>query len=107
MLLSDGYAAYASDAKQVGLTHALCWTHARREVFEAKDIEPDYAKRALAHLAALYAAEEHIRQHDLQGAATLAWRQLHAKPVALRFFNGSSNTSRRRVCCPAVRSRRR
>ena len=86
VLLSDGYAVYASYAKQAGLTHAQCWAHARREVFEAKDIEPEHAERALAHIAALYAAEEHIRQHDLQGAAKLAWRQAHAKPVALRFF---------------------
>lgn len=86
VLLSDGYAVYASYAKQVGLTHAQCWAHARREVFEAKDIEPAHAEHALAHIAALYAAEEHIRQHDLQGAARLAWRQAHARPVALRFF---------------------
>jgi transposase len=86
VLLSDGYAAYASYAKQVGLTHAQCWAHARREVFEAKDIEPAHAERALAHIGALYAAEEHIREHDLQGAAKLAWRQAHAKPVAARLF---------------------
>ena len=27
VLLTDGYAAYASYAKKVGITHALCWTH--------------------------------------------------------------------------------
>lgn len=86
VLLSDGYAAYASYAKQVGLTHAQCWAHARREVFEAKDIEPAYAEKALEHIAALYAAEEHIRKTDLGGAAKRAWRQAHAKPVAERFF---------------------
>lgn len=86
VLLSDGYAAYASYAKQVGLTHAQCWAHARREVFEAKDIEPAHAEKALEHIAALYAAEEHIRKHDMKGAAKRAWRQAHAKPVAERFF---------------------
>ena len=86
VLISDGYAAYASYAQQVGLTHAQCWAHARREVFDAKDIEPAHAEKALEHIAALYAAEEHIRQHDMQGAAKLAWRQTHAKPVAQRFF---------------------
>ena len=60
--------------------------HARREVFEAKDIEPAYAEKALEHIAALYAAEEHIRKTDLGGAAKRAWRQAHAKPVAERFF---------------------
>lgn len=86
VLLSDGYCAYASYAKQVGLTHAQCWAHARREVYEAKDIEPALAEKALEHIAALYAAEEHIRTHDMKGAAKLAWRQAHAKPVAQRFF---------------------
>jgi transposase len=86
VLLSDGYAAYASYAKQVGLTHAQCWAHARREVFEAKDIEPAHAENALEHIAALYAAEEHIRKHDIKGATKRAWRQAHAKPVAERFF---------------------
>ena len=35
VLLSDGYAAYASYAKKTGLTHAQCWAHTRREFFEA------------------------------------------------------------------------
>jgi transposase len=86
VLLSDGYAAYASYAKQVGLTHAQCWAHARREVFEARDVEPAQADMALAYIGALYEVEEHIRQHDLQGTAKLAWRQAHARPVAERFF---------------------
>ncbi len=86
MLLSDGYAAYASYAKQVGLTHAQCWAHARREVLEAKDVEPAPAEEALAFIGVLYEAESHIRQHKLEGAAKRAWRQAHAKPAAQRFF---------------------
>ncbi|WP_373890083.1 IS66 family transposase [Massilia sp. DJPM01] len=86
VLLSDGYAVYTSYAKQVGLTHAQCWAHARREVFEAKDIEPAHAEKALEHIGALYAAEEHIRKNDMKGSAKHAWRQAHAKPVAERFF---------------------
>lgn len=86
VLLSDGYAVYTSYAKQVGLTHAQCWAHARREVFEAKDIEPAHAEKALEHIGALYAVEEHIRKNDMKGGAKLAWRQAHAKPVAERFF---------------------
>lgn len=86
VLLSDGYAVYASYAKQVGLTHAQCWAHARREVFEAKDIEPAHAEKAFEHIAALYVVEEQIRDKDMKGAAKRAWRQAHAKPVADRFF---------------------
>lgn len=43
MLLSNGYSVYTSYAKQAGLTQAQCWAHARREVVEAKDIEPAHA----------------------------------------------------------------
>ena len=92
VLLSDGYSVYSSYAKQIGLTHAQCWAHARREVYEAKDIEPAHAEKALEHIAALYAAEEHIRKHNLKGAAKLAWRQAHAKPVAQGFLPGSPFT---------------
>ncbi len=59
------YSAYASYAKQVGLTHAQCWAHTRREVYEARDIEPAHAEKALEHIAALYAVEEHIRKNDM------------------------------------------
>lgn len=86
VLLSDGYSVYSSYAKQVGLTHAQCWAHARREVFEARDIEPAHAEKALEHIGAPYAAEEYIRKNDLKGAAKHAWRQTHAKSVAERFF---------------------
>ena len=40
VLQTDGYTAYAQYAKKMGLTHAQCWAHARRKVFEAQDIEP-------------------------------------------------------------------
>jgi transposase len=86
VLQTDGYAVYASYAKQVGLTHAQCWAHSRREVFEARDIEPEHAETALASIAALYAVEEHIREHKLVGADKQAWRQAHARPLAQRFF---------------------
>jgi transposase len=86
VLQTDGYAVYASYAKKVGLTHAQCWAHARREVYEARDIEPAHAEQALAAIAALYAVEERIRAQNLDGEAKRAWRQAHAKPVAERFF---------------------
>lgn len=71
---------------QVGLTHAQCWAHARREVFEARDIEPSLAETALTHIGKLYDVEAHIRKHDLQAEHKRAWRQAHAKPTVERFF---------------------
>ncbi len=86
VLQTDGYAVYASYAKKVGLTHAQCWAHARREVYEARDIEPAHAETALAAIAALYAVEQRIGEQALSGESKRAWRQAHAKPVAARFF---------------------
>ena len=74
VLLSDDYVAYASWAKQISLKRAQCRAHARRNVFEAKNIEPAHAEKSLEHIAALYAFEEHIITHDLRGAARPAWR---------------------------------
>lgn len=44
------------------MTNAQCWAHARREVFEAKDIEPDHAERALAHVAAVPIDTNHLER---------------------------------------------
>ena len=40
ILQTDGYAAYAQYAKKMGLTHAQCWAHPRRKVFEAQEFAP-------------------------------------------------------------------
>jgi transposase len=86
LLQTDGYAAYAQYAKQVGLKHVQCWSHARRKIFDAKDIEPGPAGQALEWISALVVAKAHIRQHHLTGAANQAWRITHAKPVVQRRF---------------------
>ena len=45
VLLTDGYTAYEHYTKKTGLTHAQCWAHTRRHLFEAKDVEPEEAAR--------------------------------------------------------------
>ena len=86
VLQTDGYTAYAQYAKKMGLTHAQCWAHSRRKVFEAQDVEPGPAGQALEAIGALYAIEAQIRDQGLTGAAKRAHRLAHAKPVADRFF---------------------
>ena len=86
VLQTDGYTAYAQYAKKMGLTHAQCWAHARRKVFEAQDIEPGPAGQALEAIGALYTVEAAIREQALTGQAKRAYRLAHAKPVAERFF---------------------
>lgn len=86
VLLTDGYAAYASYAKKVGITHALCWSHSRREFFEAHSADPQGVEQALKRISALYAIEEDIRALKLAGEAKQLHRLTHSKPHAEAFF---------------------
>ena len=86
VLQSDGYSAYEHYAKKTGITHAQCWAHARRKIFDARDIEPAQADQALHAIAALYKAEQQIRDDGLTGQAKLTRRQEQSKPVLERFF---------------------
>ncbi len=86
VLLSDGYAAYVSYATKTGLTHAQCWAHARRTLFEAQDIEPQLAAEGLDLIGKLYAVEEYIREQKLSAAKKLNYRLMHAKPIVEQFF---------------------
>ncbi|MGP1680128.1 MAG: IS66 family transposase [Burkholderiales bacterium] len=86
VLLTDGYTAYAHYTKKTGLTHAQCWAHARRHLFEAQDAEPAVAAQGLAFIGALYAVEERIREQKLSAATKLDYRLMHAKPIAQQFF---------------------
>jgi len=86
VLLSDGYSAYAHYANKTGLTHAQCWAHARRKLFEAQDAEPQTAARGLELIGGLYAVEDHIRNQKLSVARKLDYRLMHAKPIVEQFF---------------------
>jgi transposase len=86
VLLSDGYAAYAHYAAKTGITHAQCWAHLRRHVFEAQGAEPQAAAHALDMIGALYEIEAHIRDNNLTAARKLDYRLTHAKPIVEQFF---------------------
>ncbi len=86
VLLTDGYTAYEHYTKKTGLTHAQCWAHTRRKLFEAKDVEPTVATRGLDFIGGLYAVEERIREQKLSAAKKLDYRLLHAKPIVEQFF---------------------
>lgn len=86
VLLSDGYSAYAQYANKTGLTHAQCWAHTRRKVFEAQDAEPAAAARGLDLIGGLYAVEERIRGLKLRTTKKLDYRLTHAKPIVEQFF---------------------
>ena len=86
VLLSDGYTAYAHYTQKTGLTHAQCWAHTRRKLFEAKDIEPAIAAQGLDLIGGLYAVEERIREQTLGATKKLDYRLTHAKPIVEQFF---------------------
>lgn len=86
VLLTDGYTAYEHYTKKTGLTHAQCWAHTRRKLFEAKDVEPVAATRGLGFIGELYAVEDRIREQKLSAAKKLDYRLMHAKPIVEQFF---------------------
>ena len=86
VLLSDGYTAYKSYAEKTGVTHAQCWSHTRRGIFEAQAVEPEAAAEGLDIIGKLYAVEEQIREQKLTGNKKRDYRLEHAKPAVERFF---------------------
>jgi len=86
VILTDGYAAYASYAKKVGIAHALCWSHSRREFVEAQITEPHGVLVALRRISVLYAIEDDIRRLELTGDAKTLHRLTHSKPHVEAFF---------------------
>jgi len=101
VLLSDGYAAYASYAKKTGLTHAQCWAHTRRKFFEAQAADPDGAGEALALIGALYAVEEQIREGKLTGEQKRMHRLTHSKPHVEVFFDWMARQFKRQGLLPS------
>jgi len=86
VLLTDGYAPYASYAKQVGIINAQCWSHSRREFVEAQNADPEGVLEALQRIGAIYEIETQIRDLGLEGDAKRQYRQLHSKPLVGAFF---------------------
>jgi transposase len=87
VLLTDGYVAYDSYVRKTDLTHAQCWAHARREIFEAQDADPEGAAEALEQIQALYAIEDIIREQKLSGESKRLHRLTHSKPRVEIFFD--------------------
>jgi transposase len=87
VLLTDGYQAYASFAKKVGVTNAQCWAHSRREFFEAQGAEPQAAAEALRQIGVLYDIEREIRERKLSGENKRLHRLTHSKPLVDAFFD--------------------
>ena len=86
-LISDGYAAYASYARQnEAVTHAQCWVHGRRTFIEAEAAYPQQAEVALRYIAELYRIETDITKRQLDGPAIQALRLEKSKPLVDAFY---------------------
>jgi len=101
VLLSDGYAAYHSYAKKLGLTHAQCWAHARRTLFEAEAADPQHVREALEQIGAIYKIEEDIRKLKLTGDAKREHRLAHSKPRVDAFFEWVGEQFQRQGLLPS------
>ena len=82
ILQTDGYAAY----DQIGgprMVHAACWAHARRQFFEAVQLNPRdlIATPIVARMDELFAADAEARRKALTTAQRHIRRQETAKPL--------------------------
>lgn len=101
-LLTDGYEGYASYAKVMEkITHAVCWSHARRKFEGALDAEPKAADQALALIGLLYAHEKEIRKEGLSGRKKLDYRTEHSLPVVKAFWDWCERQCNRHDLLPS------
>lgn len=80
-LLSDGYAGYNGAIRKNRLIHLMCWAHARRKFFEAKDLDPPLTEQVLAIIGELYKAEHEAAESNMSPPDRLALRLAKSKPA--------------------------
>ena len=95
-LISDGYEAYENYARyHPRMTHAQCWAHTRRYFEKAE------AAEALTLIGEMYAAEQAIRDRQLEGEAKLRYRTQHSEPVVVAFWRWCESQCRRHDLLPS------
>lgn len=87
VILSDGYSAYSAYAKKLGIEHAQCWAHCRREFVKAESVEPALAAEALRLIGEIYRVEDEIRGLKLYGERKREYRLGHSKGHVEAFFD--------------------
>lgn len=92
VLVCDAYAGYDElDRTKPGVIRAGCNAHARRKVFEAKDVDPDRSMILLALYRQIYDVEEEIRaapcsRSEDRHAFALSRRQEKSRPLMDRLL---------------------
>jgi transposase len=74
-LQTDGYKVYQEYGKIPGITHYVCWAHARRKFVEALKNDKMKAEQALNLIGSLYAIESTAREQGLSHAQRLRLRK--------------------------------
>ena len=82
ILQTDGYTAY-DQIGGTGLVHAACWAHARRQFFEAVQLNPrdPVATPIVARMDELFAVDAEARRRGIGLTGRHALRQQRAKPL--------------------------
>jgi transposase len=105
-LHADAFAGYDGIYAAGSVKQVLCWAHARRKFYDARNVQPDIAHIALAYIARMYRVERDAK--DLIGPAgleseqaRLAWhrrrcelRQQHSLPLLGEFHDWLQATER-------------
>jgi transposase len=82
-LQADAFAGYDGIYAAGTVQQVLCWAHARRKFFEAKDSQPHEAHQALAFIARLYDVEREAKL--LVAEARQALRAARSQPLLAQF----------------------
>ncbi len=82
-LQADAFAGYDGIYAAGTVQQVLCWAHARRKFFEAKDSQPRKAHQALAFIARLYEVEREAKL--LETEARQALRVARSRPLLGQF----------------------
>ena len=82
ILQTDGYTAY-DQIGGAGMVHAACWAHARRQFFEAVQLNPrdPVATPIVARMDELFAVDAEARRRVIGLTGRHALRQERAKPL--------------------------
>ncbi len=80
-LLSDGYAGYNDVIDKNRLKHLMCWAHARRKFFEAKDLDPQFSSQVLERIKELYDVEREATEGKLMHQSRHELRAQKSAPV--------------------------
>ncbi|MCP4265589.1 MAG: IS66 family transposase [Candidatus Brocadiaceae bacterium] len=62
-LQTDGYTGYNKVVQDNGITHVMCWAHARRKFFDALEYDKEVAELFLTKIGELYAIEKNAKDH--------------------------------------------